>query len=245
MWQFSEVVDGMAEACAAFGTPVTGGNVSFYNETDGRGIAPTPVIGMIGVIDNSRHIATQWFKGEGRAVILLGKTASDLGASVYVSATLGRIEGRVPHLDLDLERRVQEVCLKIIQEELVESAHDCSDGGLAVAIAESCFSSYRREAVGCDIRLEGELSAAALLFAETPSRIVISAIEQNVGAILALAREHDVASSVIGRTKGEQLVIQVNGERIIDRKVTEVESAWRGVLPRMLEIPSLVAAEEK
>jgi phosphoribosylformylglycinamidine synthase len=245
MWQFSEVVDGMAEACAAFGTPVTGGNVSFYNETDGRGIAPTPVIGMIGVIDNSRHIATQWFKGEDRAVILLGKTASDLGASVYVTATLGRIEGRVPHLDLDLERRVQEVCLKIIQEELVESAHDCSDGGLAVAIAESCFSSYRREAVGCDIRLEGELSAAALLFAETPSRIVISAIEQNVGAILALAREHDVAASVIGRTKGEQLVIQVNGEPIIDRKLTEVESAWRGVLPRMLEIPSLVAAEEK
>jgi phosphoribosylformylglycinamidine synthase len=245
MWQFSEVVDGMAEACAAFGTPVTGGNVSFYNETDGGGIAPTPVIGMIGVIDNSRHIATQWFKNEGRAVILLGKTAGDLGASVYVSATRGRIEGRVPDLDLGLERRVQEVCLKIIQEELVESAHDCSDGGLAVAIAESCFSSYRREAVGCDIRLEGELSAAALLFAETPSRIVISAIEQNVGAILGLAREHDVAASVIGRTKGEQLVIQVNGERIIDRNVTEVESAWRGVLPRMLEIPSLVAAEEK
>jgi phosphoribosylformylglycinamidine synthase len=245
MWQFSEVVDGMAEACAAFGTPVTGGNVSFYNETDGRGIAPTPVIGMIGVIDNSRHIATQWFKGEGRAVILLGKTASDLGASVYVSATQGRIEGRVPHLDLDLERRVQEVCLKIIQEELVESAHDCSDGGLAVAIAESCFSSYRREGVGCDIRLEGELSAAALLFAETPSRIVISAIDQNVEAILALARENNVAASVIGRTKGERFVIQVNGERIIDRNVTEVESAWRGVLPRMLEVPSLLAAEEK
>ncbi|HXF39530.1 MAG TPA: phosphoribosylformylglycinamidine synthase subunit PurL [Blastocatellia bacterium] len=245
MWQFSEVVDGMAEACVAFGTPVTGGNVSFYNETDGRGIAPTPVIGMIGVIDNSRHIATQWFKGEGRAVILLGKTASDLGASVYVSATLGRIEGRVPELDLDLERRVQEVCLKIIQEELVESAHDCSDGGLAVAIAESCFSSYRREAVGCEIRLEDELSGAALLFSETPSRIVISAIDQHVEAILAIAREHDVAASVIGRTKGERLVIQANGERIIDRALSEIESAWRGVLPRMLEIPSLVAAEEK
>ncbi len=245
MWQFSEVVDGMAEACAVFGTPVTGGNVSFYNETDGRGIAPTPVIGMIGVIDNSRHIATQWFKGDGRAVILLGITSSDLGASVYVSATLGRIEGRVPELDLDLERRVQEVCLKIIQEELVESAHDCSDGGLAVAIAESCFSSYRREAVGCEIRLEGELSGAELLFSETPSRIVISAIDQHVGAILALAREHDVAASVIGRTKGERLVIQANGERIIDRTVSEIESAWRGVLPRMLEIPSLVAAEEK
>ena len=244
MWQFSEVVDGMAEACTAFGTPVTGGNVSFYNETDGRGIAPTPVIGMIGVIDNSRHIAPQWFKGEGRAVILLGKTANDLGASVYAGAMLGRVEGRVPELDLDLERRVQEVCLKIIQEELVESAHDCSDGGLAVAIAESCFSSYRREAVGCEIKLEGELSSAALLFSETPSRIMISAIDQHVEAILALARENNVEAFVIGRTKGERLVIQANGERIIDRAVSEIESAWRGVLPRMLEIPSLVAAEE-
>ena len=178
-------------------------------------------------------------------MILLGKTANDLGASVYAGAMLGRVEGRVPELDLDLERRVQEVCLKIIQEELVESAHDCSDGGLAVAIAESCFSSYRREAVGCEIKLEGELSSAALLFSETPSRIMISAIDQNVGAILALAREHDVAASVIGRTKGERLVIQANGERIIDRTVSEIESAWRGVLPRMLEIPSLVAAEEK
>jgi phosphoribosylformylglycinamidine synthase len=245
MWQFSEVVDGMAEACTAFGTPVTGGNVSFYNETDGRGIAPTPVIGMIGVIDNSRHIAPQWFKGEGRAVILLGKTANDLGASVYAAAMLGRVEGRVPELDLDLERRVQEVCLKIIQEELVESAHDCSDGGLAVAIAESCFSSYRREAVGCEIKLEGELSSAALLFSETPSRIMISAIDQHVEAILALARENNVEASVIGRTKGERLVIQANGERIMDRAVSEIESAWRGVLPRMLEIPSLVAAEER
>jgi phosphoribosylformylglycinamidine synthase len=140
---------------------------------------------------------------------------------------------------------VQEACLKIIQAGLIESAHDCSDGGLAVTIAESCFSSYRRDAVGCDVNLEGDLSAAALLFAETPSRIVLSAVHSNVAQILKLAREHVVAATVIGRTKGERLKIDVNGERVIDRRVAEVESAWRSVLPSMLEISSLIAAEEK
>jgi phosphoribosylformylglycinamidine synthase II len=245
MWQFSEVVDGMAEACEVFGTPVTGGNVSFYNETDGRGIHPTPVIGMVGIVEDARHIVTQWFKGDDRAIILLGATSNDLGASEYAVAMLGGLEGRVPHLDLELERRVQEACLKIIQAGLVESAHDCSDGGLAITIAESCFSSYRRDAVGCDLRLEGDLSAAALLFAETPSRIVLSAVQSNVAQILELAREHVVAATVIGRTTGERLKIDLNGERVIDRRVAEVESAWRRVLPGMLEISSLVAAEEK
>jgi phosphoribosylformylglycinamidine synthase len=155
---------------------------------------------------------------------------------------LGGIEGRVPHLDLELERRVQEACLKIIQAGLIESAHDCSDGGLTVTIAESCFSSYRRDAVGCEVSLEGDLPAAALLFAETPSRIVLSAVQSNVAQILKLAHEHVVAATVIGRTTGERLKIDVNGERVIDRRVAEVESAWRSVLPGMLEISSFGAA---
>jgi phosphoribosylformylglycinamidine synthase len=245
MWQFSEVVDGMAEACEVFGTPVTGGNVSFYNETDGRGIHPTPVIGMVGIVEDPRHITTQWFKGDDRAIILLGTTTNDLGATEYARATLGGLKGRVPQLDLDLERRVQEACLKIIQAGLVESAHDCSDGGLAVTIAESCFSSYRRDAVGCEVNIEGELSVAALLFAETPSRIVLSAVDSNVAQILDIARELKVAARVLGKTKAERLKIGVNGEHVIDRRVAEVESAWRGVLPSTLEISSLVAAEEK
>ncbi|HXU38009.1 MAG TPA: phosphoribosylformylglycinamidine synthase subunit PurL [Blastocatellia bacterium] len=245
MWQFSEVIDGMAEACEVFGTPVTGGNVSFYNETEGRGIDPTPVIGMVGVVEESRHITTQWFKAEDRAIVLLGLTADDLGASCYALEMLGTAEGRVPQLDLDLERRVQEACLKIIQAGLVESAHDCSDGGLSVAIAESCFSSYRRDAIGCEINLEGQLSAAALLFSETPSRIVLSAADSNVSQIIQIASEHDVDAGVIGRTRSERLAIKVNGELAIDHPVTEVESAWRGLLPRLLEIPSLFAAEEK
>ena len=135
--------------------------------------------------------------------------------------------------------------MKIIQAGLVESAHDCSDGGLAVAIAESCFPSYRREAVGCEVNLEGELSTAALLFAETPSRIVLSAVDSNVAQILNIARELNITATVIGRTNGERLKIDVNGEQVIDRRVAEVESAWRGVLASTLEISSLIAAEEK
>jgi len=245
MWQFSEVVDGMAEACEVFGTPVTGGNVSFYNETDGQGIHPTPVIGMVGIVEDSRHITTQWFKGGDRAIILLGATSNDLGASEYAMAMLDGIVGSVPPLDLNLERRVQDVCLKAIQAGLVESAHDCSDGGLAVTLAESCFSSYRRDAVGCEVNLEGQLSAAALLFSETPSRIVLSVMDANLAQVLEIARELQVAATVIGRTKGERFKVRVNGEAVIDRPVAEVESLWRGVLPSALEISSLVAAEEK
>ena len=245
MWQFSEVIDGMAEACEVFGTPVTGGNVSFYNETDGRGIHPTPVIGMVGLVEDSRHITTQWFKQEDRVIVLLGETADDLGVSCYAVAMLGGLVGGVPTLDLQLERRVQEACLKIIRAGLVESAHDCSDGGLAVTIAESCFSTYRRVAVGCEVDLKGESSAAALLFAETPSRIVLSAVAGNVDQIIELAAQHNIAAVVIGRTGGERLVIDVNGERAVDRSVGEVESAWRGMLPGMLETASIVAAEEK
>jgi phosphoribosylformylglycinamidine synthase II len=235
MWQFSEVIDGMAEACAAFNTPVTGGNVSFYNETDGRGIHPTPVIGMVGIIEDSRHVTTQWFKSEGRAVILLGETQDDLAASEYALAMFGDTLGRLPKLDLDVERRVQQVCLKAIQAGLVESAHDCSDGGLSVAIAESCFSSYRREAIGCRLSLVGDLSSAVLLFSESPSRIIISAVEDYLDQIVALAQEHGVPATLLGKTGGDRLVVDVNGERIIDRDVGAVESVWRGVLPTMLE----------
>jgi phosphoribosylformylglycinamidine synthase len=245
MWQFSEVVDGMAESCKAFDTPVTGGNVSFYNETEGRGVFPTPVIGMVGIIEDLKHATTQWFKQPDRAVILLGATGDDLGASEYALATRGRLEGRVPRLDLERERSVHETCLSIIQAGLVESAHDASDGGLSVAVAECAFSSYRREAIGCEVNLEGQLPAAALLFAETPSRMLLSAEDENVDSILEIARQQGVSARVIGRTGGDRLVIKANGETVIDRTIAEVESAWRDVLPRALEVASLVAAEEK
>jgi phosphoribosylformylglycinamidine synthase len=243
MWQFSETVEGMSEACRVFQTPVTGGNVSFYNETDGRGIFPTPVIGMVGIIEDIRNVTTQWFKNEDRAILLLGETRSDLGVSQYALAH-GLTRGRVPELDLELERRVQEACLKIIQAGLVESAHDLSDGGLAIALAECSFSSYRRKAMGCEVRLEGDLSGAASLFSETPSRIVVSATDENVEQILEIARESGIRAAVIGRTGGQNFVIKTNKETVINRPISEIESRWRNVLPQALEVASLVSAEE-
>jgi phosphoribosylformylglycinamidine synthase len=139
---------------------------------------------------------------------------------------------------------VHEACLTTIQEGLIESAHDCSDGGLSSAIAESCFSSYRRQAVGCEVNLEGHISAAALLFAETPSRIVLSADKANVGRIREIALARQVPCSLLGETGGDRLRIKVNGQPIVDRPVAEVEAAWRETLPAMLEVSSLIAAEE-
>ncbi|HLG13240.1 MAG TPA: phosphoribosylformylglycinamidine synthase subunit PurL [Blastocatellia bacterium] len=245
MWQFSETIDGMAEACNAFGTPVTGGNVSFYNETDGRGVYPTPVIGMVGIVEDLRHITTQWFKHDGRVIILLGTTGDDLGASEYAIAAHGELRGAPPRLDLETERRVQETCLKVIQEGLVESAHDCSDGGLSVALAECCFSSYRRASLGCAVDLVGNLCEAALLFAESPSRIILSATDENADPILDTARDSGVAASAIGRTGGKRFAISVNGRPIINRPIDAVEDVWRGVLSDTLEVSSLVAAEER
>jgi phosphoribosylformylglycinamidine synthase len=244
MWQFSETVDGMAEACRALGTPVTGGNVSFYNETDGKGIFPTPVIGMVGIVEDIHHVTTQWFKNEGSLIVMLGETSDDLGASQFLEGTTGRIEGTVPRLDLDREIAVMNACLKMIQEGLVESAHDCSDGGLAIALAESAFSSYRQPAMGFKVDLAGSLSAAELLFAESPSRIVTSAPPPALERIRAIADECRAPLSVIGRTGGDRIEILVGGKPVIDRTVGEVEGAWRAALPSMLEVTSILASEE-
>jgi phosphoribosylformylglycinamidine synthase len=238
MRQFSETIEGMREACEAFGTPVTGGNVSFYNETEGRGVYPTPVIGMVGIVEDLRHVTTQWFKNEDRSIILLGTNGDDLGASEYL-VSHARMEGPIPRLDLEFEKRVQEACLQMIRAGLVESAHDVADGGLAIALAECAFSSYRRKAVGFRVDLESDLSTAALLFGETPSRIILSIADDDLERALEIAREIDAPAQVIGRTGGEHTEINVNGKTVINRRLAEVESEWRDALPRIFEIPSV------
>src|SRR5678815_4604514 len=180
MWSFSEVIDGMAEACRAFETPVVSGNVSFYNETEGRGILPTPVIGMVGLIEDVRRAIVPGFKKDGDVIALIGTTQDDLAMSEFAVSIAGvttaeiAASGKVPELDLDRELAVQKACLAAAEAGLLLSAHDCSDGGLAVALAESCFSSAGREAIGADVELKGEHGPAAMLFSESPSRIVIS-----------------------------------------------------------------------
>ncbi len=249
MWAFSETIDGMAEACTVFGTPVTGGNVSFYNETDGKGIYPTPVIGMLGVIEDAKHITTQWFKDAGDAILLLGKTGNDLGASELLSVLTGEACGAVPQLDLNAEKRVQQVCLTAIQSCLVRSAHDCAEGGLAVALAESCFSSYGRNAVGAKIDLTEHAGlsrlddALALLFAESPSRIVLSVKPENVEKVKALAAQAGVPCAVIGEIGGETLQIVSGSASLISESVGLLEEAWCGALQQALDRSMQIAAD--
>jgi phosphoribosylformylglycinamidine synthase len=236
MWAFSETVDGMSEACIAFGTPVTGGNVSFYNETDGKGIYPTPVIGMVGIVDDPRRVATQWFTSEGDVIALLGESRDGIGGSEYLRLVNGVVEGPLPDLDLDREIAVQKACRQMIGEGLLSSAHDTSDGGLAVALAESSFSSYRREAIGATIKLDDAIESKAALFGEAPSRIVISASASNVERIREIAAENNVPFSEIGTVGGDRLTIDVGGAREIDESVASLESAWRGTLNAAMAI---------
>ncbi len=249
MWAFSETVDGMAEASRAFGTPVTGGNVSFYNETEGRGVYPTPVIGMLGLIEDAHHTTTQWFREAGDVVLLLGKTGADLGASELLSVVADEIAGAVPHLDLETEKAVQQTCLTAIREELVQSAHDCSEGGLAVAIAESCFSSYRRQPMGARIDLSehagmsGLKDPAVLLFAESPSRIIISAKPEDVDRLKEIAEQNSVGCSAIGEVGGDQLSIACDGETLIEAPVASLEELWRRALSSHLDRPMQAAAD--
>ena len=240
MWSFSEVVDGIAEACTAFETPIVSGNVSFYNETDGRGILPTPTIGMVGLIDHTKKIITHGFKRDGDLIALLGTTNDDLAASEYAQTILGRTTdeliaaGQVPQIDLALERSVQDAAIRLADELLLSSAHDCSDGGLAIAIAESCFSSLGRPAMGVEIDLaSGGLSDEALLFGESPSRIVISFAADRSDRVRELAGEAPLV--IIGKVAGQSLDISINGEPSITAPISDLEAAWRDSLKNKLE----------
>ncbi|HEX8634290.1 MAG TPA: phosphoribosylformylglycinamidine synthase subunit PurL [Pyrinomonadaceae bacterium] len=250
MWAFSETIDGMAEACRAFDTPVISGNVSFYNETEGRGILPTPVIGMVGIIEDVRRIIQPGFKTEGDLIALLGETHDDLSISEYAATVEGRATvemlqaGRLATLDLKLEQAVQAACLQASDEGLLRSAHDASDGGLSIALAESCFSTLNRPSIGATIELSGALPVAAQLFAETPSRIVVSFHETARARVEEIAAAHGCPLSLIGRVGGAELRIDVNAQPAVSQNVNDLETHWRAALGRKLQAEALAAAAE-
>nr|MBA2379566.1 phosphoribosylformylglycinamidine synthase II [Blastocatellia bacterium] len=240
MKSFSDVIDGMAEACEAFETPVVSGNVSFYNETDGRGILPTPTIGMVGLIEDTRKIITQGFKNEGDIIAVLGATNDDLSVSEYartvagISTTEMIKTGAVPRLDLELELKVQRACLDLAEAELIHSAHDCAEGGLAVAIAESCFSSLGRDVVGASIEVEsGGLAAEAVLFGESPSRIVISFAPENLERVKETAGDCPV--SIIGKVGDDLFRIALDSQERIAIPIHELEAIWESSLASYLQ----------
>jgi phosphoribosylformylglycinamidine synthase II len=257
MWSFSEVIDGMAEACLAFNTPVVSGNVSFYNETEGRGILPTPVIGMIGLVEDVRRVVHPGFKQDGDTIALLGTTGDDLSISEYAATVSGLstesmiANGKVPTVDLQTEVAVQAACLEAAEAGLLRSAHDCSDGGLAVAIAECCFSSLNREAIGASVTLpqtsDGKpesISMLSALFSESPSRIIITFPAASRDAIESIAAAKNCPLMIIGHVGGSRLRIAVGDEEAISTDVRELESVWRGSLSRKLEAEVMAAGRE-
>jgi phosphoribosylformylglycinamidine synthase subunit PurL len=229
-WQFEKAVDGMSEACLALNTPVIGGNVSFYNERSGDAIYPTPTVGMVGLIADVDHITTQDFQAEGDAIILLGETYAELGGSEYQKWATGSISGRPPQLDLAKEAAVQKLVLDAIRQGLVKSAHDLSEGGLGVALAESCFGS----GIGAAVSLQSDLRSDVLLFSESQSRILLSVAQEQTDAVLALAKERGVPVQVIGTTGGERLVVNVNGTEVIHAPLADLKAAWKDAIPCLI-----------
>jgi phosphoribosylformylglycinamidine synthase len=258
-WQLREAVEGVAEACRAFGTPVTGGNVSLYNESPLGVVDPTPTIAMVGLIDNEKHITTQWFKDEGDVIILVGSVAavSDrrnenelLGGSQYLKVCHGLKIGPPPHVDLTHEIKVQNAVRDLIREGLVQSAHDCSEGGLAVTLAESCFNPERLFGANVDCSHDpggrpnetSHSDVATILFNESQSRIVISVAHENLDKVIAMLRERDVPFQQLGKVGSDELHIRID-EQIFRWPVAEIYDEWWNAIQRAVEqdesIPSL------
>jgi phosphoribosylformylglycinamidine synthase len=230
MWQFSQVIQGMRDSCIAFGVPVVSGNVSFYNETDGLPIYPTPTVAMVGLLPKVERHVTPWFKSAGDLVVLLGRTREELGGSEYLKVVHGLIRGTPPWIDLRLERAVQQCCLKAIERGIIRSAHDISEGGLAVALTECCVGGPER-ALGLRIQLHQMMRADALLFGESQSRIIVSVRERELSRLREIAAREGVPLQVLGQVGGTRFVLQP----LVQLPVEELKSIWSGSLEKRLQ----------
>jgi phosphoribosylformylglycinamidine synthase len=229
MWQFQHAVAGMRDACLALGLAVVSGNVSFYNETEGKAIPPTPTVATVGILADVTQHVTQWFKNAGDFVVLLGETREELGASEYLSLLHGRVAGAPPALDLEREKRLQELCLTAARERLFSSAHDVAEGGLAVALAEACI--MRPEgAIGAHITTTGDLRADALLFGESQSRVLVSLPHAALPRLQELARAADLPLTVLGEVGGTDLDIA----GYLRFPVEMLQREWRTALAQQL-----------
>ena len=234
MWQFEQVVDGMAEACRTFGIPVTGGNVSFYNDTEGLSIHPTPVLGIVGILDDIRKAVSPGFKGAGDVVVLIGENREELGGSEYLRVVHNLEAGAPPTIDLERERRHQEFCLDAIEAGLVRSAHDLSEGGLAVALAECVF--HGRKKLGCSVALEDSIRPDTLLFGESQSRILVTCRRKDLDRLRELAREKGVPARAIGETGGAEIAVGHRGRELLRLPVEKAYRAWKDALPNFFEV---------
>jgi phosphoribosylformylglycinamidine synthase II len=223
MWQFEQATHGLKDACSVLGIPVTGGNVSFYNQTGDTPILPTPVVGILGVIDDVRTRITQGFAGEGHHVLVLGETREELSGSTWADVVHGHLGGRPPVVDLAAERALADLMVESAKAGIVQSAHDLSDGGLAMALAEATF----RNGVGVTVELDDPFIE---LFSESSARVMVVVAEDRHDEFVALAEQHGVDLASVGRTGGDTL--EVAGQLSIP--VAELKAAWQATLPAVL-----------
>ena len=229
MWQFEQAVSGMGEACKFFDIPVVSGNVSLYNETSGEAIYPTPTVAVVGLLEDRSFHTTQWFKEDGDLVALIGLTMEEFGGSEYLKIMCDRVEGKPPHLDLRLAQSVNKLCLELIREKILASAHDCSEGGLAVALAESCMS-HPLAAKGATLGIDSTVRNDAFLFGESQSRILISFSAKNRLVVEAKAKAMEVPFAIIGKVGGDSLIVDINGKEFIREEVSHLKELWFGAL---------------
>ena len=226
MDQLAKAIDGMAEACRALSVPIVSGNVSLYNETDGRAIFPTPMLGCVGLVQSRDHVTPSAFPAEGLSIVLLGaERGGPLGGSEYVARRTGEIKGPLPRVDLQLEARLQGLLLDLIRRPSrpVKSAHDVSEGGLAVALAECAV--IGAASIGARVTLSGDEPPAAALFGEAPSRVIAAVDPAQAAAVLEAASAAGVPASVIGTTGGARLVIERAGRALVDVPLASAASA--------------------
>ena len=243
------MIDGITKACEELDTPITGGNVSFYNETLGEGIYPTPVIGVVGILEDVHKTVKMHFAQAGRKIVLLRANEAgdavdaelEFGSSEYAKEILGAVWGYPPELDLEKEATLQRALVAIIQAGLIESAHDCADGGLAVALVESALPG----GVGLNVKLpRQELALEFLLFGEDASRVVVSCDPIHLPRIQQVAEEYEVIADVLGETGPDRVEIAVDGQLVISASVQELREAYEGALERVLRTESGVAVAD-
>jgi phosphoribosylformylglycinamidine synthase subunit PurL len=234
MWQFGRAVEGITAACKALDIPITGGNVSLYNETDGKAIYPTPVLGVVGLIEDANRVLGRSFKAGGDAIVLLGETHHEVGGSEYLKVMQRLIAGMPPDVDLSAEKALQQFLVAATRQGLLRSAHDCAEGGLAVTLAECSFGTG---GVGLAVDLEAVdapagWTAVATLFSESASRAVVSVGREHVEAVLDRAREFGVPAREIGSTGTGRIHVSIDGRRVIDIAVGEAETIWDSALEK-------------
>ena len=232
-WQFEKCVEGLSAACRVLDTPVVSGNVSFYNENPKGAVDPTPMIGMVGLIEDADAYVTRDFKAEGDWIVLLGENTADLSGSEYLYLVHGLKKGD-PQIDIEKEKAVQQTCLEAIGAGIINSAHDCSKGGLAVTLSESCVANKARM-LGAAVKLDMGIREDAVLFGEAPSRIVVSVGKNNLDALENMAKKHSIPYKILGNVRGKKLTVQYGGTTVIDLPLSTLSDAWRNAIPSRSE----------